>query len=56
MISIRKSLIFFLVFVIIGSFLAYKITDTAYDNAYNYDSDYSYAIGNTDEYTGDPER
>lgn len=44
--SVRKSLIYFLIFVIVASFAAYKITDTAYETAYNYE-DYSYAIGNT---------
>jgi hypothetical protein len=48
MMSVRKSLIYFLIFVIVASFAAYKITDTAYESAYNYDKDYSYAIGNTD--------
>lgn len=55
MLSIRKSLIYFLIFVIVGSFAAYKITNTAYDSAYDYDSEYSYAIGNTDVYTPDTE-
>jgi len=45
--SVRTSLIYFLIFVIVASFAAYKITDTAYENAYSYDQDYSYAIGNT---------
>lgn len=56
MMSLRKSLAFFLLFVIIGSYIAYKITGTAYDGAYNYDKDYGYAIGNTDVYTPDPQQ
>lgn len=46
MMSVRTSLIYLLIFVIIASFAAYKITDTAYENAYAYD-DYSYAVGVT---------
>ncbi|MBY0328995.1 hypothetical protein K2Q02_02800 [Patescibacteria group bacterium] len=46
MMSVRTSLIYFLIFVIVASFAAYKITDTAYENAYAYD-DYSYAMGVT---------
>ena len=54
MFSVRKSLIYFLIFVIVGSVAAYHITNKAWDGAYDYDKDYSYAIGNTDEYTPDP--
>ncbi len=54
MFSVRKSLIYFLVFVVIGAFVVYKIVDTAWDGTYDYDKEYGYAVGNTDEYTPDP--
>jgi len=53
--SVRKSLIYFLIFVCVASYLAYKITDTAYTNAYSYELDYAYAIGTTNVYTPDPQ-
>lgn len=56
MFSVRKSLIYFLIFVVVGGFAAYKIVNTAWDGAYDYDQDYSYAVGNTDVYTPDPEQ
>lgn len=35
--TLRKSLVYFLVFTLIASFFAYRIVAKAYDNAYSYD-------------------
>jgi len=40
---------YFLIFAIVASGLTYKIVDTAYGDAYEYD-DYAYALGTTDHY------
>ena len=37
--ALRKSLVYFLIFTLIGGFFAYRIVAKAYDNAYAYDID-----------------
>ncbi len=37
--QLRKSLVYFLIFTLVGAFFTYRIVAKAYDNSYAYDID-----------------